>query len=296
MVLSKCRCRSLTQTTKDYASQSSIHGIGYIFDHKLGTWERVLWLMVVIAFLILATHLTLDTWTQWQEEQVVTTLKNTAKPVAEVPFPAVTICGTGNHMGNVEKKIQENFALWREENQRNKTGSSAMEKDVDDYMRETFQIHNKEGSDPVSILDILDTMIAPNVDASVAANGVRQNVLACQEEEPTQKSTSLGGREKREASCVCSNTKFTPLGDSCFYASSDKVNYSDAVTACQAEGGQLATIKDQAENEFVLRMLKGWSWIGLNDVEKSGKMAPYSSLKIGRLIAPPLSPRKAARS
>ena len=64
MVLSKCRCRSLTQTTKDYASQSSIHGIGYIFNQKLSTWERALWLMVVIAFLILATFLTLDTWTQ----------------------------------------------------------------------------------------------------------------------------------------------------------------------------------------------------------------------------------------
>ena len=210
----RLRCPAITQTTKDYASQSSIHGIGYIFDHKLGTWERVLWLMVVIAFLILATHLTLDTWTQWQEEQVVTTLKNTAKPVAEVPFPAVTICGTGNHMGNVEKKIQENFALWRKENQRNKTGSSAMEKDIEDYMRETFQIQNKEGSDPVSILDILDTMIAPDVDASVAANGIRQNALACQEEESTQESTSLGGREKREANCVCSDTKFTPFGDS----------------------------------------------------------------------------------
>ena len=139
----KLRCRSLKKMTKDYASQSSIHGIGYIFDHKLGTWERVLWLMVVIAFLILATHLTLDTWTQWQEEQVVTTLKNTAKPVAEVPFPAVTICGTGNHMSNVEKKIQENFALWRIKNKRNKTGS-AMLMDVEDYMRETFQIDNTE--------------------------------------------------------------------------------------------------------------------------------------------------------
>ena len=206
----KSRCRSLKKTTEEYASQSSIHGIGYIFDHKLGTWERVLWLMVVIAFLILATHLTLDTWTQWQEEQVVTTLKNTAKPVAEVPFPAVTICGTGNHMSNVEKKIQENFVQWRTENGKNKTGSALL-KNVEDYMREIFQIHNKEGSDPVSILDILDTMIAPDVDASVAANGVRQNSLACQEEASTQKSTSLGSRKKRQDNCAatCSNPKFT---------------------------------------------------------------------------------------
>ena len=27
--------------------------------------------------------------------QVVTTLKNTDKPVTEVPFPALTICGSG---------------------------------------------------------------------------------------------------------------------------------------------------------------------------------------------------------
>ena len=137
------RSSKLAHTVKEYANHTTIHGISYIFDQKLSTWERVLWLMVVIAFLILATHLTLDTWTQWQEEQVVTTLKNTAKPVAEVPFPAVTICGTGNHMSNVEKKIQENFALWRIKNKRNKTGS-AMLMDVEDYMRETFQIDNTE--------------------------------------------------------------------------------------------------------------------------------------------------------
>ena len=201
MVLSKCRCRSLTQTTEDYASQSSIHGVSYIFDHKLGNWERALWLMVVIAFLILATHLTLDTWTQWQEEQVVTTLKNTAKPVAEVPFPAVTICGTGNHMNNVERKIQENFALWMEKNQRKKTGSAVV-KDIEEYMSKTFQIdqssnHNKQGNMPVNILDILDTMIAPDVDASLATNGVRNNVYACQE--ASEKSSIPGGvRRKRQ--------------------------------------------------------------------------------------------------
>ena len=31
----------------------------------------------------------------------------------------------------------------------------------------------------VNILDILDTMVASDVETSVAANGVRENVLAC---------------------------------------------------------------------------------------------------------------------
>ena len=35
----------------------------------------------------------------------------------------------------------------------------------------------------VNILDILDTMVASNVEASVAANGVRDNVIACADDQ-----------------------------------------------------------------------------------------------------------------
>ena len=78
-------------TAKEYASRTSIHGISYISDQRLSLVDRILWLLVVLAFVGLATILTWDIWEQWEEEQVVTTLKNTAKPVTEVPFPTVTI-------------------------------------------------------------------------------------------------------------------------------------------------------------------------------------------------------------
>ena len=133
-----------------------------------------------------------------------------------------------------------------------------MEKDVEDYMRETFQIDNKKGRDPVSILDILDTMIAPDVDASVAANGVRQNALACQEEASTQKSTSLGSRKKRQDN-ACSCPNFAPFGNNCFYFSSSKTNYADAELACEAKGAQLTAIKNKVEEEFILSIMSAWS-------------------------------------
>ena len=41
---------ALSQTTEEYASRSSIHGIGYIFDKELHLLERLLWLLLVIAF------------------------------------------------------------------------------------------------------------------------------------------------------------------------------------------------------------------------------------------------------
>ena len=37
--------------------------------------------------------------------QVVTVLKDTTKLVTEVPFPSLTLCGSGLHMNNVEKKL-----------------------------------------------------------------------------------------------------------------------------------------------------------------------------------------------
>ena len=63
---------ALIRTTEEYAGQTTIHGINYIFDKKLKLAERVFWLLLVLSFFVLATYLTWNTWTQWREEQVVT--------------------------------------------------------------------------------------------------------------------------------------------------------------------------------------------------------------------------------
>ena len=61
---------ALTQTAEDYASQSSIHGIGYVFDRDLNIVDRFLWLFLVLAFSGVAAALTWNFWTQWRNEQV----------------------------------------------------------------------------------------------------------------------------------------------------------------------------------------------------------------------------------
>ena len=57
-----------TKTTEEYASRSSIHGIGYTFDRDLGIFDRVLLLLVVFVFLGVAGALTWNLWTQWRDE------------------------------------------------------------------------------------------------------------------------------------------------------------------------------------------------------------------------------------
>ena len=67
----KLKRASLTKTAEDYASRTSIHGIGYIFDKELGVVERLLWTALVLGFLGLSVLFTSNIWTQWREQQVV---------------------------------------------------------------------------------------------------------------------------------------------------------------------------------------------------------------------------------
>ena len=115
------------------------------------------------------------------KRQVVTVLKNTTKLITDVPFPALTLCGSGVHMNNVEKKLVQEFRDWRTQNKKTKTNKEAIQKDMEEFMEERFQITQTEtgGEQPINILDILDMMISPDVDTSLAANGVRENEIAC---------------------------------------------------------------------------------------------------------------------
>ena len=62
---------ALSQTTGEYASRSSIHGISYIFDKELHLLDRLLWLLVVVAFGGVAATMTWNFWSQWRNEQVI---------------------------------------------------------------------------------------------------------------------------------------------------------------------------------------------------------------------------------
>ena len=134
-------------------------------------------------------------------DQVVTTLKNTAKPVTDVQFPAVTICGSGFHMGNVEKKINRNFRKWRNDTGRNRNETDQIRADMVEYMSITFQIKAKQGGDqePANLMDILDTMVASNVEASMAANAVRENIIACNRSAREE----MTARKKRDTNPHC---------------------------------------------------------------------------------------------
>ena len=94
--------KRISETTKDYSSATTIHGITYLTDDDASAVERLLWLVVVILAILLATYQVVKLYQDWQDDPVVTTLDTVALPIEEIEFPAVTICPQGSRQEIVD--------------------------------------------------------------------------------------------------------------------------------------------------------------------------------------------------
>ena len=195
---------------------------------------------------------------------MITILKNTTKLVTDVPFPALTLCGSGVHMNIVEKKLVRDFKDWRAQNKKTRTDKEAIKNDLGEFMDTRFQIKpNQPGS--INILDILDMMIAPDVDASIAANSIRENEIACRQASPDKDYES-------GCSYSCSHPWFTVLGTQCLYVNSTSTNTRWGSKAnCQSMGADLASIHNVEEDNWIRSQVGGNTWIGIYKREDTGK-------------------------
>ena len=131
--VSKKKPCNLARGLKDYASNSTVHGINYVFDENLSLFERFVWLVLVFGLGSVSLYLVYQSYNTWQDNQVITALKTVAKPVTEIGFPAITICGTGQHLESVEKVLRDKFETWNKlHNEKNiaKDGKSLKDKGV----------------------------------------------------------------------------------------------------------------------------------------------------------------------
>ena len=94
--------KRISETTKDYSSATTIHGITYLTDDGTSAVERLLWLVVVILAILLATYQVVKLYKEWQDDPVITTLDTVALPIEEIDFPAVTICPQGSRQEIVD--------------------------------------------------------------------------------------------------------------------------------------------------------------------------------------------------
>ena len=150
--------------------------VNYVADSKLSILTNLLWMIICVCCSTFAIYLVRESYTMWQKEPVITTLKSVGKPVTEIAFPTVTICSPGLFVENVKVALEKSFNQWRFQGDKG-SEESGIPSLMAEFMEEKFQMKD---SDNVNIMDILNTMISPkDVESNVAANGVRENIQAC---------------------------------------------------------------------------------------------------------------------
>ncbi|XP_041447670.1 pickpocket protein 19 [Drosophila obscura] len=84
--------RLLLPYLKEYTATSSVHGIRYLADPKLKYFERIIWLLILVATSIGASVVYVDLSELYQSVRIQTTIRNTMLPIFVAPFPAIGIC------------------------------------------------------------------------------------------------------------------------------------------------------------------------------------------------------------
>ena len=86
---------ALAKTAKEFAEHTSVHGVGYVADKKVPIFSNLLWASVCLLSMSLAIYLSVETYNQWQERPVITTLRNTTITMVAGAVEGI-VCRTPN--------------------------------------------------------------------------------------------------------------------------------------------------------------------------------------------------------
>ena len=96
----------------DFLESSTIHGLVHISTAKSKT-AKALWVVIVVACFSIAIHMIIDSYKEWQESPVSTTI--TTHPITELEFPMVTVCpprGSNTALNHLLERVNNvNFTV-----------------------------------------------------------------------------------------------------------------------------------------------------------------------------------------
>ena len=101
--------RPCYRTLKEYSSASTTHGIAYVFEDDRLVIERVLWIIVIIIAIFFAALFSINAYTNWQDDPVLTSVGTTGLPIEKVLFPSITICAQGSAREIVDSAFVKQF-------------------------------------------------------------------------------------------------------------------------------------------------------------------------------------------
>ena len=250
-------------TSRGYASNTTIHGISYLFKSRPGI-ESLLWFLVVIAAMMFTILQTTTLYADWQNEPVITNLDTIAMPIKDIEFPAVTICPQGTISRALDavlfKQLKEYIANKSLETSQKKKRSATVNNDVfdvtitEDLLREFLEVKYPgakkkptkivkvmTSDDPESTLEN-EALILPDLDDEECGNSSVDNYLN-------------GIKEMNTGSCPDGFSMFDDLF--CVKMSSILMNYEDAKDYCNSQSGSsLPYIESNMDLDHLQNLVK----------------------------------------
>ena len=261
-------------TSRGYASNTTIHGISYLFESRPGI-ESLLWFLVVIAAMMFTILQTTTLYADWQNEPVITNLDTIAMPIKDIEFPAVTICPQGTISRALDavlfKQLKEYIANKSLETSQKKKRSATVNNDVfdvtitEDMLREFLQekypgakkkptkiVKVMTSDDPESTLEN-EALILPDLDDEECGNSSVDNYLN-------------GIKEMNTGSCPDGFSMFDDLF--CVKMSSILMNYEDAKDYCNSQSGSsLPYIESNMDLDHLQNLVKSFATDADEEVE-----------------------------
>lgn len=99
------KAASSSEGPRQWAEVATTHGIYYVFEKDVRSSSRCVWAVICIALSCLAAGMIRQSYADWKENPVLTTVETTGLPLDKIDFPAITICGLGTIAESVEMAV-----------------------------------------------------------------------------------------------------------------------------------------------------------------------------------------------
>lgn len=96
-------CENLRQ----YCLNSSLHGLRYIGTSSLSAFERIFFGISFSLAIVLATYFISNIWQKWNDSPVIISGNPISTNIADIPFPAFTICNMNQVKKSFAKSLRE---------------------------------------------------------------------------------------------------------------------------------------------------------------------------------------------
>nr|XP_016927393.2 pickpocket protein 28 isoform X1 [Drosophila suzukii] len=97
--------KSFGRSLRQFLTQTSLHGLKFVGDSNLNSWERSFFFGSFVTALTITVHLISNIYVKWNSTPVIIGISPQATSILKVPFPAVTIC----NMNQVQRSLVANY-------------------------------------------------------------------------------------------------------------------------------------------------------------------------------------------